>query len=241
MPSLHSGRISTLFRKGSLLTVCLQSGTVLCFIPLVPSSKSLRFRIWVSLRVSFSFFLSLLFFFFFIPLPFDSQFPIHKALYTIHGNLRGHRLRKRLTSVRPRRWRQRAVSKYVAQMCYFKKKSGPQSGISLWKTGQARASAEKSAQPPRWVKTWSCPWVGPFGKLCGTELDLSLDTWEVFLEWTCTDFLKGSVSLLGHTGCLLETGVITFEFVIVLVPTRFPGCPENDLSSGNITKNVQLN
>ena len=65
MPSLHSGCTSALFRKGSLLTVCLQSGTVLCFIPLVPSSKSLRFRIWVSLRVSFSFFLSLLFFFFY--------------------------------------------------------------------------------------------------------------------------------------------------------------------------------
>ena len=89
-PSLHSGSTSSLLRKGCLLTLCLQSGTVLCFIPLVPS-KSLRFRIWVSLRVSFSFF-----FFFLVPLPFDSQFPIHKALYTIHGKLRGHRLRKRL-------------------------------------------------------------------------------------------------------------------------------------------------
>ena len=58
-PSLHSGSTSSLLRKGCLLTLCLQSGTVLCFIPLVPS-KSLRFRIWVSLRVSFSFF----FFFF---------------------------------------------------------------------------------------------------------------------------------------------------------------------------------
>lgn len=60
-PSLHSGSTSSLLRKGCLLTLCLQSGTVLCFIPLVPS-KSLRFRIWVSLRVSFSFF-----FFFFSP------------------------------------------------------------------------------------------------------------------------------------------------------------------------------
>ena len=34
----------------------------------------------------------------------------------------------------------------------LKKKSGPQSGISLRKAGQARASAEKLAQPPRWVK-----------------------------------------------------------------------------------------
>lgn len=55
------------------------------FTPLVPS-KSLRFRVWVSLRVSLFFFLP--------PLPFYSQFPIHKALYTIHGNPCGHRLEK---------------------------------------------------------------------------------------------------------------------------------------------------
>lgn len=63
------------------------------------------------------------FFFFLVPLPFDSQFPIHKALYTIHGNLRDHRLRKRLWRVsNSGRERQRAVSKYVAQMCCLKKK-----------------------------------------------------------------------------------------------------------------------
>lgn len=52
------------------------------YIPLVPS-RSLRFRVWVSSMVSLP------------PPPFYSQFPIHNALYNIHGNLRGHRLRKK--------------------------------------------------------------------------------------------------------------------------------------------------
>lgn len=49
-------------------------------------------------------------------------------------------------------------------------------------------------------------------------------------------FLKGSVSLLECTGCFPEAGVLTFEFVIVLIPTRLPGSPEKYLRSGNINK-----
>lgn len=84
---LHRGRTASL--SGNISLALPADGMFAvwdCFMQLVPS-KSLRFRAWVSLMVRLIFAL---------PLPFYSQFPIHQALYNVHGNLRGHRLRKDL-------------------------------------------------------------------------------------------------------------------------------------------------
>lgn len=52
-----------------------------------------------------------------------------------------------------------------------------------------------------------------------------LDACEMFVERTCVASLKISVSLLAPVGSFLEAGVLTFEFVIVLVPREVPGLP----------------